>query len=117
MAYVDGFLMPVKKERLEDYKRMARLGEQVWKEHGALAYVECLPDDVSCGEVTSFPRAVQLQDDELVVFSWVVYPSREKRDEINKKVMDDPRFKEWENNMPFDGKRMIWGGFVPFIGL
>lgn len=117
MAYVDGFLMPVKKERLEDYKRMARLGEQVWKEHGALDYVECLPDDVSCGEVTSFPRAVQLQDDELVVFSWVVYPSREKRDEINKKVMDDPRFKEWENNMPFDGKRMIWGGFVPFIGL
>jgi uncharacterized protein YbaA (DUF1428 family) len=118
MAYVDGFLIPVKKERLEEYKQMAALGEQVWREYGAIGYVECLADDVKQGEVTSFPRAVQLQDDEIVVFSWIVYHSREHRDEVNRKVMEDPRMQppsssEW----PFDARRMIFGGFVPFIGL
>lgn len=116
MAYVDGFVVPVKKTRVEDYRRLAALAEGIWKEHGALAFVECLADDVPYGEHTSFPRAVQLQDDEVVVFSWIVYPSREVRDEANRKVMDDPRLKEYGNDWPFDGRRMIWGGFVPFVG-
>jgi uncharacterized protein YbaA (DUF1428 family) len=117
MAYVDGFVVPVKKDRLDDYRAMATMARDIWKEAGAVDYVECLPDDVQVGEVTSFPRAVQLQDDETVVLSWIVYPSREVRDQVNSKVMSDPRFKEWENRMPFDGKRLIWGGFKPFIGL
>jgi uncharacterized protein YbaA (DUF1428 family) len=117
MAYVDGFVVPVKKDRVEDYKELAVLSERVWREHGAIGYVECLADDVSHGELTSFPRAVQLQEDEVVAFSWVVYPSREKRDEVNRKVMEDPRLKAQGNDWPFDGKRIIWGGFIPFIGL
>ena len=116
MAYVDGFVNPVKKDQLDNYRRMAALGEKVWKEYGALAYVECVADEAPWGEVTSFPRAVQLQDDEVVVFSWIVYPSRAVRDEANRKAMDDPRFKEFENAMPFDPKRMIWGGFTPIVG-
>ena len=116
MAYVDGFVVPVPKDRIEDYKQMARMAAEVWKEYGARDYVECLGDDVPYGKLTSFPRAVQLTDDEVVAFSWIVYDSREQRDAINAKVMADPRFKEWESRLPFDGKRMIWGGFVPFIG-
>ncbi|AMO24646.1 DUF1428 domain-containing protein [Ramlibacter solisilvae] len=117
MAYVDGFVVPVPKARLEDYKEMARFAAGIWKEYGARQSVECVADDVTVGELTSFPRSVQLKDDEVVVFSWIVYDSREQRDAVNAKVMADPRFKQWENNMPFDGKRMFWGGFVPFIGL
>jgi uncharacterized protein YbaA (DUF1428 family) len=117
MAYVDGFIVPVPKDKLEDYRKLATLARQVWLEHGATDYVECLPDDVPYGEVTSFPRAVHQTDDELVVFSWIVYPSREARDEVNKKVMADPRFAEQMSSMPFDGKRMIYGGFKPFLGL
>src|SRR5690606_2651883 len=104
-----GFIIPLPKDRIEDYKEMARLGEQVWREYGALAYVECIGDDVSYGEITSFPRAVQAKDDEVVVFSWIVYRSREHRDEVLAKVMADPRMKS--PDMPFDGKRMIYGGF------
>jgi uncharacterized protein YbaA (DUF1428 family) len=89
----------------------------VWKEHGALAYVECVGDDVPYGEVTSFPRAVQAKEDEVVVFSWIIYASREERDAINAKVMSDPRLKAEMSNMPFDGKRMIYGGFTPFLQL
>ncbi|WP_344854305.1 DUF1428 domain-containing protein, partial [Aminobacter aminovorans] len=91
MSYVDGFLLAVPKGNIEAYKEMARLGSEVWKDHGAIAYVECLADDVPYGEVTSFPRAVQATDDEIVVFSWIVYRSREERDQIMKKVMADPR--------------------------
>lgn len=116
MAYVDGFIMPVKKARMEDYKKLATLAEGVWKEHGAIGFVECLADDVPYGEQTSFPRAVQLQDDEVVAFSWIVYPSREVRDEVNRKVMEDERLRMFGDDWPFDGKRMIWGGFVPFVG-
>ena len=117
MAYVDGFLLAVPKEREAEYREMAALGETVWKEHGAIAYVECFGDDVPYGEVTSFPRAVQAKDDEVVVFCWIVYRSKEERDEINRKVMNDPRMKMPAAGMPFDGKRMIFGGFKPFLGL
>lgn len=111
MPYVDGFVLAVPKQKLEEYKAMARLGCEVWKEHGALAYAECIGDDVPYGELTSFPRAVQAKEDEVVVFSWIVYESRQKRDEVNAKVMADPRIKASMSNMPFDAKRMIYGGF------
>lgn len=117
MPYVDGFVLAVPKQNLEAYKAMARMGAEVWREHGALAYVETIADDVPYGEVTSFPRAVQAKEDETVVFSWIVYPSREARDETNRKVMADPRLKGAMENAPFDGKRMIYGGFETFLGL
>jgi uncharacterized protein YbaA (DUF1428 family) len=115
MSYVDGFLLAVPKDKIEDYKNMARTGAEVWMGYGALSYVECIGDDVPYGDLTSFPRAVQAKDDEIVIFSWVTYKSREDRDEINAKVMKDKHFEEWTNKMPFDGKRMIYGGFKPFI--
>ncbi|WP_457300678.1 DUF1428 domain-containing protein [Phyllobacterium sp. P5_D12] len=117
MSYVDGFLLAVPKAKLEAYKELASTAGEVWKEHGALAFVECVADDVPYGELTSFPRAVQAKDDEIVVFSWIVYESREKRDAINAKVMADPRLKGDVANMPFDGKRMIFGGFAPVVEL
>jgi uncharacterized protein YbaA (DUF1428 family) len=115
MSYVDGFVVVVPKERIEDYKAMARRAGEVWKEHGALAFVECVGDDVPYGELTSFPRAVQAKDDEVVVFSWIVYESREQRDAVNAKVMADPRLKADMTDMPFDGKRMIYGGFTTLL--
>ncbi|HRD28923.1 MAG TPA: DUF1428 family protein [Caulobacter sp.] len=115
MPYVDGFILAVKKNRIDDYKTMAALGGEVWMELGALSYVECFADDTPYGELTSFPRAVQAEDDEIVVFSWITYESREKRDEINAKVMADPRLQQDLATMPFDGKRMIFGGFQSFI--
>lgn len=117
MPYVDGFVLAVPTDKLEEYKQMARLAGTVWKEHGALAYVECLADDVPYGTLTSFPRAVQAKDTETVVFSWIVYESREARDEINKKCMADPRLKMDPAGMPFDGKRMIFGGFTTMLQL
>ncbi|MEJ6783959.1 DUF1428 domain-containing protein [Aminobacter sp. Piv2-1] len=117
MTYVDGFVLAVPKSNIEAYKEMARIGSEVWKDHGAIAYVECLADDVPYGEVTSFPRAVQATDDEIVVFSWIVYRSREERDEIMKKVMADPRLKSDPASWPFDGRRMIYGGFKTFLEL
>jgi uncharacterized protein YbaA (DUF1428 family) len=117
MAYVDGFVLAVPKQNLEAYKALARTAGAVWKEHGALAYVECVGDDVPQGELTSFPRAVQAKDDETVIFSWIVYPSREQRDAINAKVMSDPRLKHDPATMPFDGKRLIYGGFETLIEL
>ena len=115
MAYVDGFVIAVPKQNLDAYRAMAKLGCEVWKEHGALAYTECIADDVPYGEVTSFPRAVQAKEDETVVFSWIVYESRQARDAIAAKVMADPRLNKFMENMPFDGKRMIFGGFEAFI--
>lgn len=117
MSYVDGFVVAVPSANIEAYKKVARTAGEVWRDHGALAYVEALGDDVPYGELTSFPRAVQAKDDEVVVFSWILYPSREARDEINAKVMDDPRLKGTMDDMPFDGKRMIYGGFKPFLEL
>ena len=117
MSYVDGFVVPVPKEKIEDYKALARKAGEIWKEHGALAFVECIGDDVPYGELTSFPRAVHAKDDEVVVFSWIVYESREQRDAVNAKVMADPRLKADMSEMPFDGKRMIYGGFKAFLEL
>lgn len=115
MPYVDGFVLALPKANIEAYKKMAAMGGQVWMEHGARSYVECIGDDVPYGELTSFPRAVQAKDDEVVVFSWITYESRAARDEINGKVMKDPRLENWE--MPFDGRRMIFGGFESFMNL
>jgi uncharacterized protein YbaA (DUF1428 family) len=115
MSYVDGFVIAVPKANIEAYKKMAQLGGEVWMEYGALSYVECLADDVPYGELTSFPRAVQATDDETVVFSWVVYKDKASRDEIMAKVMADPRLQKDMKDMPFDAKRMIFGGFAPFL--
>ena len=115
MSYVDGFVVAVPKQHLEAYKKLARTAGEVWKEHGALAYVECSSDDVPYGELTSFPRAVLAQDDEIVIFAWIVYESRERRDAVLAKVMADPRMKHDPADMPFDGKRMIFGGFESFV--
>jgi uncharacterized protein YbaA (DUF1428 family) len=117
MSYVDGFVLAVPKQKMEDYKQLARLAGDIWKEHGALAYVECIGDDVPYGELTSFPRAVQAKADETVVFSWIVYNSRQSRADIMAKVMADPRLKDHMSSLPFDGKRMIFGGFQPFLEL
>lgn len=118
MSYVDGFVLPVPKANQDAYRKMAELAGKVWMEHGALGYVECWADDVKPGKVTSFPQAVQLKDDELVVFSWITYESREHRDAVNAKVMADPRMKDMSpTTMPFDGMRMFWGGFKPFLEL
>jgi len=117
MSYVDGFVLAVPKRNIEAYKAMARLGGEVWKEYGALAYVECIGDDVPYGELTSFPRAVQAKDDEVVCFAYIVYESRAQRDEINAKVMADPRLKATMTDAPFDGKRLIYGGFEAFVEL
>ena len=117
MTYVDGFLLAVPKANIEAYKAMARTAGAVWKEHGAIDYVECIGDDVPYGELTSFPRAVQAKEEEIVIFSWVTYESREKRDEIVAKVMADERLKgdDWKD--VFDGKRMIYGGFRAIVEL
>ncbi|GGF47842.1 RNA signal recognition particle [Aliidongia dinghuensis] len=115
MSYVDGFVVPVPKQNIEAYKAMSRRASEVWMEHGALAFVECIGDDVPYGQLTSFPRAVQATEDEVVVFSWITYRSRAERDAINAKVMADPRLKDMQTDMPFDGKRMIYGGFETFL--
>jgi uncharacterized protein YbaA (DUF1428 family) len=116
--YVDGFVVPVPKSNIEAYKQMAEAAGRVWKEYGALEYIECVADDVKPGKVTSFPQAVKLEDDEVVVFSWIVYESREHRDRVNAAVMDDPRIKDMNpKSMPFDGMRMFWGGFKVLLAM
>jgi uncharacterized protein YbaA (DUF1428 family) len=117
MSYVDGFVLPVPKAKLAAYRKMARLAGKIWREHGALAYVECVEDDVKPGKWTSFPQSVKLKKGEVVIFSWAVYKSRKDRDRVMKKVMSDPRLQMDPKTMPFDGKRMFWGGFKPFIEL
>ena len=117
MTYVDGFVMAVPRAKLDEYKALSRRSGAVWKEHGALSFVECEADDVPHGELTSFPRAVQAKDDEVVIFSWATYKDRQSRDAVMKKVMDDPRLKDSMTNPPFDGKRMIFGGFESFLEL
>jgi uncharacterized protein YbaA (DUF1428 family) len=112
MAYVDGFVLPVPKDKIDAYKAQAKRAGDIWKEHGALDFVECLADDVPYGEVTSFPRAVLAKENEVVVFSWIVYRNRAERDAINAKVMADPRI---EKELPFDGKRLIFGGFEMWL--
>ena len=116
MSYVDGFVLPVPKDRLDDYRKLARKAGKIWMEYGALAYHECVADDVEPGKTTSFPRSVKLKDDETVVFAWIVYKSRAHRDKVNKQVMADPRLAGMDpKTLPFDGKRMIWGGFKSLV--
>jgi uncharacterized protein YbaA (DUF1428 family) len=118
MPYVDGFVLPVPRANLDAYRAMAAAAGKVWMEHGALQYWECVGDDVPDGEVTSFPMAVKLKPDEVACFSWIVYTSRAERDRINAAVMADPRLADMQPaNMPFDGKRMIFGGFTPVVQL
>jgi uncharacterized protein YbaA (DUF1428 family) len=112
MAYVDGFVIPVPTKNLKVYRRIAREFGKVWRDHGALAFRECVADDVKVGKWTSFPRSVKLKRGETVVFSWIIYKSRAHRDKVMAKVMKDPRIgKMMQGDVPFDGKRMIFGGF------
>jgi uncharacterized protein YbaA (DUF1428 family) len=110
MTYVDGFVVPVPAEKKEAYRALAAKFAPIFMEYGATRMVECWGSDVPDGKVTDFKRAVQAQDGETVVFSWIVWPSKAVRDEANKKIMADPRMKMGDD-MPFDGKRMIYGGF------
>lgn len=116
MPYVDGFIVPVPKSNLAAYREMAIKAAKVWREYGALEFHECQADDVKPGELTSFPQSVDMKPGETVFFSWIVYESREHRDEVNAKVMKDPRITE-QKEMPFDGKRMIYGGFKSVVDL
>jgi uncharacterized protein YbaA (DUF1428 family) len=111
--YVDGFILPIPKRNTSKYLRMARRSAKVWRDHGALEYHECVADDVKPGKHTSFPQSVKLKNGEAVWFSWIVYRSRKHRDRVNAKVMKDPRLADMMNvkALPFDGKRMFWGGF------
>ena len=115
MAYVDGFVVPVPKANLTRYREWAELAAKVWREYGALDYKEWVADDVAPGKMTSFPQAVQLKDDEVVVFAWATYASRQARDDIMAKVMKDPRMQNDPKEWPFDGQRMIFGGFAPLV--
>jgi uncharacterized protein YbaA (DUF1428 family) len=115
--YVDGFIIPVPKKSVQAYRRIAQKAGKIWKEHGAVDFVECIADDVKPGKTTSFPQSVKLKPTEVVVFSWIVYKSRAHRDRVNKKVMADPRLNDMMDNkaMPFDMKRMIYGGFAVLV--
>ncbi len=117
MHYVDGFVLPVPKKNLGAYRRMAKLAGKVWRDHGALEYVECVADDVKPGKVTSFPQSVKLKRGEVVVFSYIVYRGRKQRDRVLKKVMKDKRLAKMMDpkKMPFDGMRMFWGGFKGIV--
>jgi uncharacterized protein YbaA (DUF1428 family) len=116
MPYVDGFVLPVPKKKVQAYKRLAQKAGKVWKEYGALEFRECVADDVKMGKFTSFPRSVKLKPSETVIFSWIVYKSRAHRDRVNAKVMKDKRIADMDmKDMPFDPKRMIYGGFKVMV--
>ena len=119
MAYVDGFIVPVPKNKLAAYRRMARKGGKIWREHGALEFRECVADDVKWGKRTSFPRSVKLKAGETVMFSFIVYQSKAERNRVNAKVMKDKRLASMMDpkSMPFDAKRMIYGGFKVLVDL
>jgi len=116
--YVDGFVLPLPRSKIAEYRRLARQAGKVWLEHGALAFHENVADDVKQGKWTSFPQAVKLKPGEVVVFSWIVFKSRRQRDAVNAKVMKDPRLAKLDPKaMPFDGRRMFWGGFKSLVEL
>jgi uncharacterized protein YbaA (DUF1428 family) len=119
MAYVDGFLIPVPKRSRKRYRDVSREAGKVWMDHGALGYHECMADDVPMGKVTSFPRGVKLKKGEEVWFSWIIYKSRKHRDSVNAKAMKDPRLAHMMDPkaMPFDSKRMVFGGFRMMVNL
>jgi uncharacterized protein YbaA (DUF1428 family) len=113
MKYVDGYVLPVSKKNLPAYRRMAQKAGKVWREHGALEFRECVGDDLKTRMAVSFPRTLRLKPGETVVFSWIVFKSRAHRDSVNAKVMKDPRLAKMMDvkAMPFDSKRMVYGGF------
>lgn len=115
--YVDGFVLPVPKKNLAVYKKMAKQFGKICMEYGALSYHECVEDDVKKGKYTSFPQSVKLKKGEVVVFAWTIYKSRASRNAVTKKIMSDPRLAHFMNlkNLPFDGKRMFWGGFKSIV--
>ena len=117
--YVDGFVMPLPKANVDKYREIATGAGNLWKEYGALDYTECIADDVKVGEVTSFPRSVNLEDDETVIFAWITFESRAARDEINEKVMADDRMKALmdPSGTVADYKRMVFGGFEVLVDL
>lgn len=116
MSYVDGFVVPVPKASLADYTKLARKAGKVFREYGALDYREWVADDVAPGKVTSFPRSVKLKPDEVVVFSYIVYKSRKQRDRVMAQAMQDPRLNGMDpKTMPFDAKRMFYGGFKALV--
>lgn len=119
MAYIDGCVLPVKKKQIAIYRAMAKKSAKIWMEYGTLEFHECVADDVPYGKRTSFPRSVKLKRGETVVFSWIVYPSRAARDRIMAKVMKDKRIAAMmsRKDVPFDGKRMIFGGFKPIVSV
>ena len=119
MSYVDGFVVPVPKKKLQAYRNMARKAGKIWREHGALQFRECVADDVKVGKRTSFPRSVKLKSGETVMFSYIVFKSRSHRDSVNARVMKDPRLADMMDPkaMPFDAKRMIYGGFKVMVDL
>ncbi|ODU21957.1 MAG: RNA signal recognition particle [Sphingomonas sp. SCN 67-18] len=111
MAYIDGFLVPVPNDKREAYREMAATVAPLFREYGALQLVECWGDDIPVGKTTDFRMAVKAEEHENVVFSWIVWPSKEARDAGNAKLMADPRMQPDMDAMPFDGKRMVFGGF------
>jgi len=115
--YVDGFVLPIPKKNAAAYRRMARTAGRIWREHGALEYRECMGEDVKPGKHTSFPQSVRLKPGEVVWFSWIVFKSRKDRDRVNARVMKDPRLANMMDpkKMPFDAKRMIYGGFEVMV--
>src|SRR5688500_12817886 len=118
--YVDGYVVPVPIKKIAEYRRMATKAGKIWMEYGALEFRECVADDVKPGKRTSFPQAVKMKPGETVLFSWIVFKNRKARDRINKKVMADPRLAKMMDHpkdMPFDAKRMFWGGFKPIVRL
>ena len=117
MSYVDGFIVAVPKKNLAAYRRMAKKAGKVWREHGALDYREWVADDVKVGKLTSFPRSVKLKPGETVIFSWITYKSRAQRDRVNARVMADKRLAGMMDtkSLPFDAKRMIYGGFESLV--
>lgn len=117
MNYVDGFVIPVPRDQIAAYRKLAAGAAKIWREHGALEVHECVADDVKPGKRTSFPQAVKLKEDEVVVFSWIVFKSRASRDRVNAKVLADPRLEALcdPKKLPFDGKRMFWGGFKEIV--
>lgn len=117
MSYVDGFVLPVPESKLDEYRKIAAKAGEVWREHGAVQYVEAVGDDLEVKEMLPFPRLAGIEEGETVVFAWILFESREHRDEVNKKVMEDPRIKNMCGNseMPFDCKRMAYGGFKAIV--
>jgi uncharacterized protein YbaA (DUF1428 family) len=114
--YVDEYVLPLPKDKIEDYRKIAQQAGKLWREHGALEYLECIADDVKPGQITSFPQSVDLKPNETVVIGQIVFESRQHRDRVNDKVMKDPRFSGMDpKTMPFDAKRMFWGGFETFV--